>query len=333
MPVVSLYPNGLTAGTPPGKNDHERGKRGLVTGWSPSAVRRHTKWLYSVQMHELAASARGWAVTLTLKTCPPGPDELSALRRAWTRRMERHGIDLTHWVIEWQQRGTPHFHAAIYDQVDPGPEFGPSAAAHGLSEPLGVDLRGSASSGLGATAEPKPTPGAVVPPGGSPGIDLGVLAVLEWLDVARDYGPQLHAQDVAPITGAAGWLKYLSKHASRGVRHYQRQGMPPGWTKTGRLWGKTGEWPVGMPERNHTSMAAYWRFRRLCRSWRIADARKSGNAARISHARRVLTCNDPRLSAVRGISDWIDPVIGGMLLDLLASEGHLVIVEEASDDE
>jgi hypothetical protein len=67
---------------------------------------------------------------------------------------------------------------------------------------------------------------------------VGRWTVREWLSLAAAYGAGEVGQAVVPITGALGWSKYLSKHASRGVAHYQRQGTPPGWTKTGRLWGK-----------------------------------------------------------------------------------------------
>ena len=69
-----------------------------------------------------------------------------------------------------------------------------------------------------------------------------------WRDVAGEYGVSLSAQFVTPITGPLGWLQYLSKHAARGVRHYQRSGRPAGWHNTGRLWrhSRSG-WPVVDP--------------------------------------------------------------------------------------
>lgn len=67
---------------------------------------------------------------------------------------------------------------------------------------------------------------------------VGAWMVAEWLRLAAPYGAASISQDFVPITGATGWLKYLSKHASRGVAHYQRQGKPAGWESTGRLWGK-----------------------------------------------------------------------------------------------
>ena len=116
--------------------------------------------------------------------------------------------------------------------------------------------------------------------------------------------------------GSLGWLEYLSKHASRGVAHYQRRGTPAGWTKTGRLWGGR-TWPVVEPVEAVITDVTMRRVRRLVRSYVVADARtaalkaRPGSVearrawARVSWARRMLRCNDRGLSAVRGMSEWV----------------------------
>ena len=325
MPVISAYPNGSTAGTPPGKNDHERAKRGLVRGWSQAAVRRHTKWLYSIDGDQLASSSRGWALTLTMRDCPPDSETFTRLRGAWLKRMERHGVDLSHWVVEWQARRVPHMHCAIYESIPVLHALDDDGAA--VAAPQGIGA-GPAPEGSDAAAEPKEVPdGAGLRPG-MEGLDLGTVALLEWIDVAGPYGATWSGQDVKPIEGAMGWLKYLSKHAARGVRHYQRQGMPPGWEKTGRLWGKGGAWPEIAPVRLQMSQPAFHRYRRLVRSWRVADARASGDPRRISAARRMLASSDPKLSAVRGVSEWTAQPIILDLIGLLADEGHLILQED-----
>ena len=70
------------------------------------------------------------------------------------------------------------------------------------------------------------------------------------------------------------------------------------------------------------SREAYWRYRRLVRSWRIANARQSGDAKRIGHARRMLASSDPKLSAVRGVSDWVPENVSVELVALLIAEGY-----------
>jgi hypothetical protein len=299
--LITAYANGASAGCPPTKNDHERGKRGAIVGWSAAAVRRHTKWLYSVEADRLGGD--GYAATLTLRDCPPDHLTWGRMLRAWFARLERAGAVRTHYVVEWQRRGTPHVHAAVYF-------------------PKGFRTRRSAH----------------------------LLLVNSWLAIAAPYGAQAASQHVAPITGAMGWLQYLSKHAARGVRHYQRVGKPAGWERTGRLWGHRGDWPTGEPMKFDVAAPTYHRFRRLARSWRIASARSDlallehrarkdpasyagalrAARRRISSARSALGCSDPRLSAVRGVSDWMPEHVTLALLGMLWQEGHGVAFR--SDD-
>lgn len=287
MPIVTSYRNGSTAGTPPTRNDHVRAKRGAVVGWSAGAVRRHTKWLYGVDADALADSGlRGYSVTLTMRDCPPDSDALHRALKSWVERVERLGVTRLHWVIEWQRRGVPHVHAALY-------------------VPEAVDAH---------------------QPGRSP--EFGATAAALWVAVAGGYGASLLGQHYAPISGPLGWLQYLSKHAARGAKHYQRQGHPEGWEKTGRLWGYRGSWPTITPIRYQLSMPAFHRYRRLVRAWRVANARTSGNIARVVYARRMLACNERGLSSVRGVSDWLPEHVTLQLLAMLEREGYDVEQEQ-----
>lgn len=100
-------------------------------------------------------------------------------------------------------------------------------------------------------------------------------AMRAWLAICADYGWDVEpwAQHFVKIDGAPGWLEYLAKHASRGVRHYQRQGKPEGWDKTGRLWGHWGDWPTSLPVEVDLNDESFWRFRRLARSYLAAKMR------------------------------------------------------------
>lgn len=270
MPTLQAYKNGLSMGTA-GRNATPS-PRGKITGWTQAAVRRHTRWLYSIDAPAL--DGFGYALTLTLRDTPSDAVTWQGARRAWVERLRRRGLVRLHWVVEWQRRGTPHLHVAVY-------------FPHELSL-----------------------------------IEQQML-LIDWLAVAAPWGPGHTGQCVKPIYGPLGWLQYLSKHAARGVTHYQRAGKPAGWETTGRLWGHMGDWPEVEPLRADLTREEYHRFRRLVRSWRIADARAAGDWRRLRYARRMLACNDRALSTVRGVSEWIPEHLAVDLLTLIAgaSEG------------
>jgi hypothetical protein len=167
----------------------------------------------------------------------------------------------------------------------------------------------------------------------------GLEFVRHWLEVADEFGPAPVAQRAEPLENASGWFQYLSKHASRSAAHYQRQGMPPGWEKTGRLWGKRGDWPTADgPMKFDMDREAWFRFRRLVRSWRIANARQEKiggvRARRIRSARRMLATHDRKLAEVRGTSEWMPEATQLALLGFLADQGYAIVqVDEIAAEE
>lgn len=278
MPIVSVYPNGATAHIPRnGESMHERAKRDTIQGWSNGAVRRHTKWLKSIPVGELTGF--GYAVTLTVRDCPASASEFHKLRRAYLMRIDRMGAIRMHWIIEWQRRGVPHMHTAIY-------------FTRQLTMAEQTALR------------------------------------QHWVTLCEDLGALLGSQYVTPISGPTGWLKYLSKHAGRGAAHYQRQGKPAGWETTGRLWGHTGQWNEREAMRFELPREDYFRYRRLVRSWRYADARAEKDLVlrrrRMLSARHMLRFNDRALSEVRGVSEWADEGWNLEIFSLLAEQGAAI---------
>lgn len=257
---------------------HERAKRAAVKGWSVGAVRRHTKWLYSVPVDEI--TGYGYAVTLTMRDCPETAADFHKLRRAYLMRVERMGCIRWHWVIEWQRRGVPHMHTAIYFDRE-----------------------------LTAVEE--------------------LALKMHWVALCEPYGVKLAAQYLLPITGPAGWLQYLSKHAARGAAHYQRAGKPEGWESTGRLWGHTDSWPTTAPMTFSLPRDGYFRYRRLVKAWRIADARREKDPLtrrrRMMAAKRMLRGPERSVSEVRGLSEWVGMDLNLAFLALLAQEGHHVV--------
>lgn len=151
-----------------------------------------------------------------------------------------------------------------------------------------------------------------------------------WCETA-ECGARPLAQTVTPIFGLRGWLQYVAKHAARGVKHYQRAGtsIPEAWRgRTGRMWGHRGNWPLAPARKVYLAGregdGAFFAFRRLARSWRIADARRAGDARRIGAARRMLKCGDRKRSEVRGVSEWIDHAQAVLILANLLARGYSI---------
>lgn len=285
MPVVTVYRHGGKGGVAPGRNDHRRMKRGQVEGWSEGATRRNTQFLMSVQEGRLTGA--GLALTLTLRDCPPSPKDWHRLRKAWIERMRRAGMVRLHWVTEWQRRGVPHLHCALWF-------------------PDCYDF---------------------------------ATAINAWCELAEPYGAGHRGQHARVIDGAVGWFRYLSKHAARGVKHYQRthDNIPDAWqSKTGRVWGYSGDWPLAEPRKfglqDQHGDGGWFKLRRLVRAWRISDARAVNDRWRIRSARTMLQESDQVLSRLRGFSEWM-PAEGVQLrmLSNIADRGCVVFDRETGE--
>jgi hypothetical protein len=250
--------------------------RGDVVGWSAAAARRNTRFLWTVD--PLGLDGNGYALTLTMRDTPPSADEFGRMRAALFERWRRAGMVRAHWVVEWQRRGTPHLHAAVYLPRD----------SAGTNASSGEPFRGRSA----------------------PLVD-GAKLVVDWLDIAGEFGAEWQSQDCKPIFSELGWLEYLAKHASRGAMHYQRQAgmIPDGWKKSGRLWGHLGEWPtvepVDMPD---LTPHDFYLVRRIIDGWAIAQARSIEDpelrAKKIRFLKRRRSSPDAQHSRRRGVSEW-----------------------------
>lgn len=251
MATVTTYLNGATMGK--GNPNPVGGPRGQIQGWSAAAHRRHKQWLYSVDTSLL--DGEGWAVTLTMRDCPAGPEDLASLINTLSVWLRDRGFSRWHWVIEWQRRGVPHLHMAVYH------------------------------------------------PGGLGHADARIVQA--WLRISSGYGSSQAGQDTKRIAGAVGWLEYLSKHSARSLAHYQRQGIPDGWERTGRLWGKGGSWPVEAPLTLVLTDGQFWAVRRMARRYARSQALRRGDVRGAGYCRRMLRNPDRKMSATRGIASWI----------------------------
>lgn len=108
--AVRCGPNGLSLSVPRGRSGGG-GQRGEVKGWSRKSCARHVRWLHSVDGNAL--DGFGYAVTLTVRDLPTS-EQWGKLRGRWLRWLRDRGVSRVHWVVEWQARGAPHVHAAIY---------------------------------------------------------------------------------------------------------------------------------------------------------------------------------------------------------------------------
>lgn len=112
MPRVTVCPNGVTASCPRFGPLAEPAKRGVVNGWSIQATRRLRRWFFGVD--GAALDGQGYALTLTVRDLPPSAAEWTSTREAFLRRMRREGMVRGQWLTEWQRRGVPHLHGAVF---------------------------------------------------------------------------------------------------------------------------------------------------------------------------------------------------------------------------
>lgn len=145
------------------------------------------------------------------------------------------------------------------------------------------------------------------------------------------YAARMLSQRCLPIYDAVGWSQYVAKHAARGVQHYQRspENIPEQWQgKTGRMWGKRGDWPVDEPIRieldDWRGDGAWYPFRRLMRSYAVAQARSKGDRAAQVHARSMLKANTLELGQLRGISLWVPRHVTERMLENIDARGFSV---------
>lgn len=129
-----------------------------------------------------------------------------------------------------------------------------------------------------------------------------------WLRLTEPWGSLPVSQYLTQIHDSLGWAKYTAKHAQRGLYHYQRspENVPVSWAgRTGRMWGKWGDWSMVENLKFDLPDEAFFIYRRLLRNWRLADSRAAGNPKRIKSARNCLKTPNKRLSRVRGVSEWL----------------------------
>lgn len=251
MPNLTLMPGGINAAFA-GRNSVPE-KRGIIRGLSAGAARRHQTTLRSVDVSQLYGAPVTF--TLTMRDVPESAEAWDRAKRCLWKRLRRHGVIRVHWCLEWTRRGVPHLHGIAFFPVWKGQ---PGRWVHDKEQSYWEVLN------------PWMIPAA-------------------WQEVAGQWGVSLDAQHVSLRASAErAWFRYMAKHSSRGVGHYQRQAesVPEGWKTTGRMWGTFGlPWPV----RAEKQAIRTWEFHRLRR-----QVRALARSRAITHIRKGESTHDPK---------------------------------------
>ena len=145
--------------------------------------------------------------------------------------------------------------------------------------------------------------------------DARTVAGLAWLDICdmRAWPAEWRGQHIVALTGATGWLEYVAKHSARGVSHYQREGAPAGWEKTGRLWGHWGDWPVELGTKIELHDYRFYRYRRLVTEWQRRRMLRAGVPWKVARmvGRRY---GERDTGSFMGVSGWIPDLVSTRLL-------------------
>lgn len=94
------------------------GIRGVVSGWSRGASKRHEEWLQSIDTERLHAEWHLYGITLTVREAPKLAVDWRQLRQRWVRKIKRFfgwkSQDfIMCYVTEVTKRGIPHYHLTL----------------------------------------------------------------------------------------------------------------------------------------------------------------------------------------------------------------------------
>lgn len=263
MTTVTILNGAITVAYEPFMRAIPSGARGETQGWSSQVVGRLRHWLSSIDGEHLQGV--GYAFTLTLKSLPTEP-AWAAMRKRLMDNLRDRGAIRVHWVTEWQQRGVPHLHGVAYFPDDcPAVRIDSQGKRKTFYRGKWLVARSATSAAWW---------------GGNRWEDEILWMWLIGCKAGQRYGAQSVGQHIETIRQIGGWLIYLAKHAGRGVYHYQRSGKPHGWDKTGRMWGKGGDWPLVAPLKIYgldptgEKPKVKIKMRRLIGAYTVSEARR-----------------------------------------------------------
>lgn len=279
MPTISVYHHGTTAALGNRPNPSPP-KRGNVGGWSPAAARRNVKFLYSVQADSLTEP--GFAVTLTLRNCPASHDDWHTLRTAYVKRLRRMGMVRLHWVTEWQRRGVPHLHGAVWFSPKTPRQY---IAIHDALTRHWLDL--AAQYGAGRRGQHvKPIEDAV-----------------GWFQYVAKH--------------AARGANHYQRAADSIPSGWQKTGRMWGYAGS---WARDEAMKFDVPRSAHFQYRRLIRAYNVAQARAVADPKD--RRRRLWYARRSLKANKRSISEVRGVSGWVPMDVQLLMLAQLSAMGH-----------
>lgn len=174
----------------------------------------------------------------------------------------------------------------------------------------------------------------------------GAVSVRHWLDLAAAYRPRASGQFASPIWGFDGWSRYCAKHVSRGAGHAQRspEYRPESWKRSGRMWGKGGDWPTA-ETRLELDTRSFHRLRRWLHRWAVDQARREVATLPACTKRRAVAEKRarylvhrlrnvaPERSAVLGFGEWVTAPVLARMLDVLVDQGAELRADEQAAEE
>ena len=251
---LKLFPNGLSGAmfSPHFADPLSRGAPALrqnCKGWTPAVYARFMDFLFRISYFGLMDFAPV-AFSGTVANWPPTPAAFHSAINRWLSGLRR--ADLVHyfWVMEFQRRGHPHFHACLFFPHVPV-----------LARIRNLWLNAAADFGASFSAHLCP----------------------DEILFGRNARPCIRH-----IKGMEQWTGYMGKtflHAMRSYDHSQRSynvaDAPLEWNEnTGRVWGRNRDFPLGeltKYDSDFFSPEVFKLFARLVRRWRFSKIRDAVN--------------------------------------------------------
>lgn len=307
MRRIRLGGQGVSMWTPPlQRAETKPPKRKKISGWTKGAAQRNRAFLMSVDPTVLAHDL-GYAVTLTLGATPLSAAIWGEIVHHLLVTLRRWGVVRFHWVTEWTTRGRPHLHLTFFLRgrepvapdiaallLHPSPEHATVIKARAVGDwhmPKPRYRRAFYDKIIGPSWQARPVTHCIPQAQWVTDAVIANAVYVAWQRAAAPLPCDVRAQHIERIEALSGWQAYVAKHCARGITHYQRLAtvLPKGWTSSGRLWGKGGNWPA-RSDNLELDDTSYFRLRRVLRKWLLAKAKF--NAARAFGRKQDLARQD-----------------------------------------